>query len=148
MLFTYYRALADLDGTGSSRESWQTGLEGGDLAPGSTATSVDACHAELVRCPWLQLHLFRQTLVALDVDLGLLEVAVGKVVAGHRAGGALDDPNIEPVGLPFSLLRTHFVKLVFHQRSRRDRERGGGKFLILLLDWQAWQGWGGGLLRG
>ena len=123
-----HRALADLDGTRGSREAWQAGFESRNLAPSSSTASVDPGNAELVSRSWLQLHLLGQALVTLDVNLGLLKVAVGQIVAGDGAGGALDDPHIEPVRLSLPLLRTHFVKFIFHQRScSSQRERRGGR---------------------
>ena len=145
-----HRALADLDGTWGSRESRQAGFESRNLTPSSSTASVDSGHPELVSRSWLKFHLFRQAFVAFDVNLGLLQVSVGQVVAGDGAGGALDDPHVKPVGLSLPLLGTHFVKLIFHEGPCCGQgERGGRReLLIFLLHRETWQGWGGGLLGG
>ena len=66
ILFSSHRTLADLDGTGSSGESWQASLESRNLAPGSAAASVDPSHAELVLYPLLQ----SGYLLVVDVGIG------------------------------------------------------------------------------
>ena len=144
MFHVSHRALADLDGTGGSREARQAGFESRNLTPGSSTASVDPGNPELVSRTWLKLHLLRQALVALDINLRLLQVTVGQVVAGDGAGGALDDPHVKPVRFSLPLLGTHFVKLIFHEGPccGKGERRGGRELLVLLLHWETWQGWG------
>ena len=69
------------------------------LRPPSAAAGVDAGHSELVGGAGLQVDLAEEILVALDVDLALLELAGGEVVRRDGARGPLDDAHVEPVAV-------------------------------------------------
>merc|ERR1719322_160731 len=96
--------FSDLDGGGSSGESRKTGFESGDLRPLPAPARINPRHTELVRCARLEFELLLQFLLSLDVNFRLLQVSVWKIIAGHGAGGALDDANIEPGGFLLPVL--------------------------------------------